>query len=944
MSSFDLSFSVSKLLKAFFLQLTSLPTYIVLADRPNSSSLCKGAPVRGCQGLPPIMRFYDPLLRNILFVCGQRSMDECPLQQSEDTGRYMLKKDRRERRNRARDKIIRWMSASYARSSRKFHSPYYEMNFMGNLVKNFLSPDVSPEAVIEVNIASYTNVQVIAREEGLNLYGPTKDGKFELILQQPIETNSRTAISLFRLANQHSAHERFIRLRELLAPLLFSGHKHGLYNVHNLQQLLALHRDHPTWQAAHIAAHLGHAHLIDMPAVAQYCNTAELDLHETPLHIAVREQQVAVIKALAQMGVSTDTVDVKGNSVYHLAANTNKQIIELVMQMPRSILMDAPNTAGKTPLHIACQADKPDCVTALLAAGVDVNVAGTQDQSLAIHTAMAADSALCARQILELHPNMLHVQDMKLGGTPLHWAKSKRMINALVELKCHLDAKNFDGRTALHLMTAHDRLGCVIALLSHGARPDVADKDGNTALHLACSVPVLHALIVFGTPLNRQNSLKETARHRVANSTYPGKAQMLHALYAVGAARCLQHHSSCCSGCSPVGSYNGVPPEAVGDSRARLRSPYDAFLDDIMCGMANSEEQADGVDARLLCLDGGGIRGLVLIVLLRAVQRHTSGVPVKRLFDWIAGTSTGAILALALALDKTPEYALGLYFRLKDSVFQGSRPYPEGPLEDVLKRELGETTVMADITGVKVVVTGVLADRYPADLHLFRNYEGGEELLRRHQPLPSPPNVVAVSPTSGGPRAFVPTQSASQQRVWEAARASGAAPSYFRAYGRFIDGGLIANNPSLDLLTEISERNAVLRALGRPQEITRPSVLVSLGTGKPPLEMVNTIDCFRPESLYGTLQMAFGLSNMAKLLIDQATMADNHTVDRCRSWCQSSSIRYVRLSPQLSADVQLDETRDEVLLNMLWEAEVYCHERKDSLQALGKLLVRPSML
>ncbi|KAA0192445.1 hypothetical protein HAZT_HAZT007902 [Hyalella azteca] len=322
----------------------------------------------------------------------------------------------------------------------------------------------------------------------------------------------------------------------------------------------------------------------------------------------------------------------------------------------------------------------------------------------------------------------------------------------------------------------------------------------------------------------------------------------------------------------------------------------------------------EDVDARLLCLDGGGIRGLVLIVLLRALQRHALGAPIKRLFDWIAGTSTGAILALALSLDKSPDYALGLYFRLKDQVFQGTRPYPEGPLEDVLKRELGETTVMSDITGVKVVVTGVLADRYPADLHLFRNYDSGEQLLRTHRPLMSPDNVVATSPSGVGPRSFVATQPPSQQLVWEAARASGAAPSYFRAYGRFIDGGLIANNPSLDLLTEISERNAV----------------------------VNAIDCFRPESLYGTLQMAFGLSNMAKLLIDQATMADNHTVDRCRAWCQTSNVRYVRLSPLLSADVQLDETRDEVLLNMLWEAEAFCVSKKDKLHKLAKLLTKSS--
>lgn len=52
----------------------------------------------------------------------------------------------------------------------------------------------------------------------------------------------------------------------------------------------------------------------------------------------------------------------------------------------------------------------------------------------------------------------------------------------------------------------------------------------------------------------------------------------------------------------------------------------------------------------------------------------------------------------------------------------------------------------------------------------------------------------------------------SEQLVWRAARSSGAAPTYFRPMGRFLDGGLLANNPTLDAMTEIHQYNKALKA------------------------------------------------------------------------------------------------------------------------------------
>ena len=133
----------------------------------------------------------------------------------------------------------------------------------------------------------------------------------------------------------------------------------------------------------------------------------------------------------------------------------------------------------------------------------------------------------------------------------------------------------------------------------------------------------------------------------------------------------------------------------------------------------------------MLSLDGGGIRGLVMIQMLMEIEAIV-GRPIKHCFDWIGGTSTGGILALAIARGM-PAYIIwldfvlshcvlsfaviercfsgfslkhlkGLFVRMKDEVFKGSRPYDSCMLESMLKREFGETSVMTDIVYPKSVI------------------------------------------------------------------------------------------------------------------------------------------------------------------------------------------------------------------------------------------------
>ncbi|XP_063331845.1 85/88 kDa calcium-independent phospholipase A2-like [Pelmatolapia mariae] len=255
---------------------------------------------------------------------------------------------------------------------------------------------------------------------------------------------------------------------------------------------------------------------------------------------------------------------------------------------------------------------------------------------------------------------------------------------------------------------------------------------------------------------------------------------------------------------------------------------------------------------RLLCLDGGGIKGLVLIQMLIALEKE-AGRPTRELFDWVAGTSTGGILALAIIHGKSMEYLRCLYFRMKEQVFKGSRPYESAPLEDFLKTEFGENTKMTDIKFPRVMVTSVLADRHPGELHIFRNYD--------------PPSVSREAPYTTT-ATFKPLTIPQEQLVWRAARSSGAATTYFRPMGRFLDGGLLANNPTLDAMTEVHQYNKALKAEVGNRRIKKLGIVVSLGTGKPPQVVVSSVDVFRPSNPLELAKTFVGAKELGKMLVD----------------------------------------------------------------------------
>src|SRR4051812_29609038 len=100
---------------------------------------------------------------------------------------------------------------------------------------------------------------------------------------------------------------------------------------------------------------------------------------------------------------------------------------------------------------------------------------------------------------------------------------------------------------------------------------------------------------------------------------------------------------------------------------------------------------------KVLAIDGGGVRGMIPAILLHEIEERT-GARIASLFDMIAGTSAGGILALGLvkpAADdqSTPEHAAAelceLYEWQATRLFNGAQA-DAASLERALRRHFGD--------------------------------------------------------------------------------------------------------------------------------------------------------------------------------------------------------------------------------------------------------------
>lgn len=806
-----------------------------------------------------------------------------------------------------------------------------------SFLRSILGSEDPPTRVILVRPDSYISRSVRYREDCILLYEPkaqplknSTEKYYEIILHKPFIEGGQQIFSLFRTENKEEAENKFIVYKERI-PVYVKLTKEC--SIVGLQKICDILSENSSWSISHLVTHFGLFELFNDPDIQAHIDDVDPSNGMTPLMVAVKSGNLKMVQSLVSLKCSIDAVDNDGNNILHYAAASNKEILMLLIKKIKPSSLNSYNKSGYTPLHMACLGDEPECVKALLIAGADVNLPSRGNATVATTSALPGNVA----ELLQASTHKFYTKDMKNGGTPLHWALSPAVMEALVDRNCDINAVDFSGRTALHIMVLRGRLECAVALMYHGAELSIKDNDGNTPLHLAVkesNLAIVQALIVFGVDLEAKNNKGLTARHIVrtemSSSIFD---KILYALHAVGAKRCRSEMSGCSAGCAAKEDYNGVPPPPV--AKAVSRESVIQMLDvaSMLKAAALHNEQKIG---RLLCLDGGGIKGLVLVQTLIALE-ETIGQPIVHCFDWVAGTSTGGILALALSVGKTIRECQRLYFRLKNIAFQDPKPYASEPLEEILKETLGPTTVMADIEHPKLMILAILADRRPVSLHMFRNFQSAQDILDGHNGVQSP-NAEAGDYTTIHP--LPPPLPPAQQLLWQAARATGAAPSYFRAFERFLDGGLMGNNPTLDALTELAELKLALEATGQHEAAKKTylKVVVSCGTGSIPVQRLKDIDMFRPGGIFDTAKVAFGFKNITTLLVDQATQSDGRVVDRARAWCNGIGVPYYRFCPQITNDIDMDEKSDEKLVGMLWETQAYMYQNRDRVKDCAALL------
>ena len=234
---------------------------------------------------------------------------------------------------------------------------------------------------------------------------------------------------------------------------------------------------------------------------------------------------------------------------------------------------------------------------------------------------------------------------------------------------------------------------------------------------------------------------------------------------------------------------------------------------------------------RILSIDGGGLRGIIPLQVIKEVEKLT-GEPVHKTFDLIAGTSTGGLLTCALS------------FGDQETVIGNTRKYTLDEIQKIYEEKGKE--IFPKYRFVRkgyVYLKKWLRPQFKAENlnKILIEYFGENRLTSCLKPI----FITSYNIHRNLPIYFTTREATLQDeknsKLVEVCRATSAAPTYLPSFSfNFdsenvvcIDGGIVMNNPSIGALIEVLGNSDYkhYKIDGNRLDLKDISIL-SLGTGR----------------------------------------------------------------------------------------------------------------